>query len=119
MILNLQRTYCILVTIKAKIKSLHFCVAAGNTSGNNIFMLASCILHAFGVIQLQALALTLSFGISSSDKTFHVLQVLFNTQPVSYTGSCTPVTDNQVGQSVIPPGTNIPTTATPPPQAGH
>lgn len=44
------------------------------------------------------------------------LQILYNTQPSSYTASCTPVTDVQVGQSVIPPGTNIPTNAQPPPQ---
>ena len=44
------------------------------------------------------------------------LQVLFNTAPVSYTTSCTPVTDVQVGQSVIPPGTGISTTIVPPPQ---
>ena len=44
------------------------------------------------------------------------LQILYNTQPSSYTASCTPVTDVQVSQSVIPPGTNIPTNAQPPPQ---
>ncbi len=43
-------------------------------------------------------------------------QILYNTQPSSYTAACQPVTNVQVGQSVIPPGTNIPTTAQPPPQ---
>ncbi|BDA41281.1 probable endoglucanase E1 [Coccomyxa sp. Obi] len=44
-------------------------------------------------------------------------QILYNTQPSSYTAACTPVTNVQVGQSVVPPGTNIPTNAQPPPQA--
>ena len=46
-------------------------------------------------------------------------QILFNTQPTSYNATCTPVTATAVGQSVIPPGTNIPTTASPPPQVHH
>lgn len=47
---------------------------------------------------------------------WYALQVLFNTAPKSYTTSCTPVTDVEVGQSVIPPGTGISTTIVPPPQ---
>ncbi|CAL5227268.1 g10199 [Coccomyxa viridis] len=43
-------------------------------------------------------------------------QVLLNTAPISFTASCTPVTTTQVGQSVIPPGTTLPPTATPPQQ---
>ena len=54
--------------------------------------------------------------IDSSDTAIPSLQVLYNTAPTSYTASCTPVTAVQVGQSVIPPGTNISTTIVPPAQ---
>ena len=47
---------------------------------------------------------------------WYALQVLFDTAPKSYTASCTPVTDVEVGQSVIPPGTGISTSIVPPPQ---
>ncbi|CAL5222764.1 g5176 [Coccomyxa viridis] len=43
-------------------------------------------------------------------------QVLLNTAPISFTASCTAVTQTQVGQSVIPPGTTLPPNATPPQQ---
>ena len=49
------------------------------------------------------------------DEAAALLQVLFNTAPTSYTAACTPVTNNQVSQSVIPAGANVPSTATAPP----
>ena len=56
-------------------------------------------------------------GVTSLDLTqLLCAQVLYNTAPTSYTASCTPVTNVQVGQSVIPPGTNISTTIVPPAQ---
>ncbi len=45
-----------------------------------------------------------------------LVQVLLNTAPISFTASCTAVTQTQVGQSVIPPGTTLPPNATPPQQ---
>ena len=44
------------------------------------------------------------------------VQILYNTAPVQYTTKCTPVTSVQIGQSVTPAGTNIPTTTVPPVQ---
>ena len=45
-----------------------------------------------------------------------LMQVLLNTVPISFTASCTAVTSTTVAQSVIPPGTTLPPTATPPAQ---
>ena len=45
-----------------------------------------------------------------------LMQVLLNTAPISFTASCTAVTSTTVAQSVIPPGTTLPPTATPPAQ---